>query len=99
MEGRRVVVPRPDDVPTTGPEDRAPQVVGDVGGDLVWCDARTTAARFYERAGFTVVTGEYDKPGIGPHVGMVEDLVPLTPPELGASLRTRPETPGATRSS
>ncbi|SHN65345.1 Predicted N-acyltransferase, GNAT family [Geodermatophilus obscurus] len=41
------------------------------GGDLVWCDARTTAARFYERAGFTVVTGEYDKPGIGPHVGMV----------------------------
>jgi predicted GNAT family N-acyltransferase len=41
------------------------------GGDLVWCDARTTAAGFYERMGFTVVTGEYDKPGIGPHVGMV----------------------------
>ncbi len=69
------------------------------GGDLVWCDARTTAARFYERAGFTVVTGEYDKPAIGPHVGMVKDLVPLTPPELAARPRTRPETPGATRSS
>ena len=41
------------------------------GGDLVWCDARTTAAGFYERMGFTVVTGEYDKPGVGPHVGMV----------------------------
>ena len=49
------------------------------GGDLVWCDARTSAAGFYERMGFTVVTDEFDKPGIGPHVGMCKDLVPLTP--------------------
>jgi predicted GNAT family N-acyltransferase len=41
------------------------------GGDLVWCDARVTAAGFYERMGFAVVTEEYDKPGIGPHVGML----------------------------
>ncbi|MCW2706094.1 MAG: GCN5-related N-acetyltransferase [Blastococcus sp.] len=53
------------------------------GGDLVWCDARVAAAGFYERMGFTVVTGEYDKPGIGPHLGMVIDL----------------PTPGASRSS
>ncbi len=45
--------------------------VADRGGDLVWCDARTSAAGFYERMGFAVVTGTYDKPGIGPHVGMV----------------------------
>jgi predicted GNAT family N-acyltransferase len=44
------------------------------GGDLVWCDARVSAAGFYERMGFTVVTGEFDKPGIGPHLGMVIDL-------------------------
>ena len=69
------------------------------GGDLVWCDARTTAAGFYAHFGFTVVTEPFDKPGIGPHVGMLKDLVPLTPRTLGASLRTRPETPGATRSS
>jgi predicted GNAT family N-acyltransferase len=43
-------------------------------GDLVWCDARTSAAGFYERMGFTVVTGECDKPGIGPHVGMLRTL-------------------------
>jgi predicted GNAT family N-acyltransferase len=49
------------------------------GGDLVWCDARMSAAGFYERMGFTVVTDEFDKPGIGPHVGMCKDLVPLTP--------------------
>jgi predicted GNAT family N-acyltransferase len=44
------------------------------GGDVVWCDARVTAAGFYERMGFTTVTEPYDKPGIGPHVGMVIDL-------------------------
>jgi predicted GNAT family N-acyltransferase len=44
------------------------------GGDVLWCDARVTAAGFYERMGFTVVTEQYDKPGIGPHVGMVIDL-------------------------
>jgi predicted GNAT family N-acyltransferase len=41
------------------------------GGDLVWCDARVPAAGFYERMGFTVVTEPFDKPGIGPHVGML----------------------------
>ncbi len=53
-------------------------VVAQRGGDLLWCDARVTAAGFYERMGLTVVTGEYDKPGVGPHVGMVKELVPLT---------------------
>ena len=41
------------------------------GADLVWCDARTGAAGFYERMGFTVVSDPFDKPGIGRHVGMV----------------------------
>jgi predicted GNAT family N-acyltransferase len=48
--------------------------VADRGGDLVWCDARVAAAGFYERMGFTVVTDEFEKPGIGPHLGMVIDL-------------------------
>ena len=50
--------------------------VADRGGDLVWCDARVAAAGFYERMGFTVVTGEFDKPGIGPHVGMLIEVPP-----------------------
>jgi predicted GNAT family N-acyltransferase len=49
------------------------------GGDLVWCDARVTAAGFYERMGFAVVTERYEKPPIGPHVGMVIDLRPSSP--------------------
>jgi predicted GNAT family N-acyltransferase len=44
------------------------------GGDLVWCHARVTAAGFYERMGFAAVTSEYDKPGIGLHVGMVRSV-------------------------
>jgi predicted GNAT family N-acyltransferase len=54
--------------------DASLELVAARGGDLVWCDARTTAAGFYERAGFTVVAGPYDKPGIGPHVGMLIEL-------------------------
>jgi predicted N-acetyltransferase YhbS len=50
------------------------------GGDVVWCDARVGAAGFYERMGFTVVTGEFEKAGIGPHVGMLIDVTPSAAP-------------------
>jgi ribosomal protein S18 acetylase RimI-like enzyme len=36
----------------------------------VWCNARTPARSFYERAGFRVVSEEFELPGIGPHVVM-----------------------------
>jgi predicted GNAT family N-acyltransferase len=58
--------------------------VADRGGHLVWCDARVAAAGFYERMGFTVVTEEFDRPGIGPHVGMCTDLA--TPPAPACGL-------------
>jgi predicted GNAT family N-acyltransferase len=44
------------------------------GGDLVWCHARSAATGFYERMGFAVVTEPYERPGIGPHVGMLIEL-------------------------
>jgi predicted GNAT family N-acyltransferase len=53
------------------------------GGDLVWCDARTSAAGFYERMGFVVVTEEFDRPGIGPHVGMCRELSAADGPRSG----------------
>jgi predicted GNAT family N-acyltransferase len=46
------------------------------GADLVWCHARVSAAGFYERMGFAVVTEPYEKPPIGPHVGMLITLPP-----------------------
>jgi len=44
------------------------------GGDLVWCDARASAVGFYERIGFTSITGEYELTPVGMHRGMVLEL-------------------------
>jgi GNAT superfamily N-acetyltransferase len=37
------------------------------GAHRVWCNARTPARGFYERAGFTAHGDEFTLPGIGPH--------------------------------
>jgi predicted GNAT family N-acyltransferase len=37
------------------------------GATRVWCNARTPARGFYERAGFTAVGEEFELPAIGPH--------------------------------
>jgi predicted GNAT family N-acyltransferase len=47
--------------------------VVELGGDLVWCDARAAASGFYERMGFRVVTEQYEISPIGPHFGMLVD--------------------------
>ena len=44
------------------------------GGGELWCNARTPAAAFYAAAGFAVLSGEFDIPGIGPHVVMSLDV-------------------------
>jgi GNAT superfamily N-acetyltransferase len=44
------------------------------GGTLVWCQARVTARRFYERAGFAAHGDEWVDPEIGPHIGMWRDV-------------------------
>lgn len=40
------------------------------GAHEVWCNARTVAVDFYRRAGFAVVSDEFDIAGVGPHVVM-----------------------------
>lgn len=37
------------------------------GGGEVWCNARTSAARFYGHLGFEPEGEEFELPGIGPH--------------------------------
>ena len=49
-------------------------LVGDRGGDLMWCNARVAAEGFYRRTGLTTVTAPFDVPPIGPHVGMLVEL-------------------------
>jgi GNAT superfamily N-acetyltransferase len=40
------------------------------GASRVWCNARLPARAFYERAGFRVVSEEFEIPRIGAHVVM-----------------------------
>ena len=41
---------------------------------LCWCNARTTAAGYYEKLGFTPRGDEFEIEGIGPHFVMVREL-------------------------
>lgn len=43
-------------------------------GGKLWCNARTPAQRFYERAGFQVIGEPWEDPEIGPHVRMWTQL-------------------------
>jgi ribosomal protein S18 acetylase RimI-like enzyme len=40
------------------------------GATSIWCNARTPAVSLYERAGFEVMSEEFELPAIGPHVRM-----------------------------
>lgn len=40
----------------------------------IWCNARSTAAAFYTRLGFGMISEEFEIPGIGPHFDMMKRL-------------------------
>jgi len=40
------------------------------GAGLLWCNARTPAVSFYERAGFRTLGEPWVDPAIGPHIAM-----------------------------
>jgi ribosomal protein S18 acetylase RimI-like enzyme len=44
------------------------------GATRVWCNARKPAQSLYERAGFRVVSEEFELPHIGPHLVMELDV-------------------------
>ncbi len=45
------------------------------GAALLWCNARTSAAKFYAKNGWQILGTEFDIPTVGPHFRM---FVPLT---------------------
>jgi GNAT superfamily N-acetyltransferase len=47
------------------------------GGVRVWCNARTPARAFYERAGFDATSQEFEIAQIGPHFVMERSLEEL----------------------
>jgi len=42
----------------------------EAGGEVLWCDARVVALKFYEACGFVIIGEEYDVPNVGPHFRM-----------------------------
>jgi ribosomal protein S18 acetylase RimI-like enzyme len=44
------------------------------GTKVIWCNARTTAAGFYRKHGFEIVSEEFDIPDVGPHFRMLLKL-------------------------
>ena len=55
--------------------DRAVALAGDQGAGALWAEARSSALGFYESSGWTVVGGEWVKPGVGPHRYIRLDIV------------------------
>ena len=43
----------------------------DKGAQLLWCNARTSAAGYYAKLGFKTVGSEFDIPTVGPHFRMI----------------------------
>jgi len=50
--------------------------VARLGGGLFWCNARTTAAGFYEALGLRTQGEPFEMANLGPHVRMVVDVPP-----------------------
>ena len=50
---------------------REPRDEAEARGTGIWCNARTTAVRFYARSGFRRTGEEFDMPAIGPHDTLV----------------------------
>ena len=44
------------------------------GLKLIWCNARTSAAGFYEKLGWKIISTEFEVPDVGPHYRMSRDI-------------------------
>ena len=43
-------------------------------GDVIWCNARIDAVKFYKKCGFKIIGDEFEIPNIGPHYLMAKNL-------------------------
>ena len=42
--------------------------------EYIWCNARTSAIKFYQKIGFELVSEEFEITGVGPHYEMILKL-------------------------
>lgn len=45
-------------------------ITAESGISTYWCNARTTAAVFYQKQGWSIISDEFHIPGVGPHFKM-----------------------------
>jgi ribosomal protein S18 acetylase RimI-like enzyme len=43
-------------------------------GDVIWCNARIDAVKFYKHSGFKIIGSEFEIPDIGPHFLLAKNL-------------------------
>lgn len=43
-------------------------------GEVIWCNARIDAVKFYKKGGFKIIGDEFDLPDIGPHFLLAKNL-------------------------
>ncbi|VAW34267.1 hypothetical protein MNBD_GAMMA01-287 [hydrothermal vent metagenome] len=43
-------------------------------GEVIWCNARIAAVKFYKNAGFKIIGDEFELPNIGPHFLLAKNL-------------------------
>ena len=43
-------------------------------GDVIWCNARNDAVKFYKHSGFKIIGNEFEIPDIGPHFLLAKNL-------------------------
>lgn len=48
--------------------------IKNTNAQYVWCNARSSAVKFYEKLGFVKVSEEFEVDGIGPHYEMILNL-------------------------
>lgn len=46
----------------------------ELGVNVIWCNARASAAGFYQKAGWQIAGDMFEIPGVGPHFVMVKAL-------------------------
>lgn len=43
-------------------------------GEVIWCNARINAVKFYKQSGFKIIGDEFELPNIGPHFLLAKNL-------------------------
>ncbi len=48
--------------------------IKNTNAQYIWCNARSSAVKFYEKMGFVPVSDEFEIAGVGPHYEMILNL-------------------------